>query len=63
MYLYGEGERLSLTCIPRPFPCKMHIEKVSNSPNKQCDIPPEASAVVSIDRTGDMYSGGDMVSL
>jgi hypothetical protein len=27
MHLYGGRERLSLIFIPRPSPCKMHIEK------------------------------------
>jgi hypothetical protein len=26
MHLYGEGERLLLTCIPRPSPYKMCME-------------------------------------
>ena len=63
MHLYGEGGVLSLTCIPRPSPNKMHIEREYNSPNRRSDIAPEGSTVVSMDRKKNMYSGGDTLTL
>ena len=38
VHLYGEGGVLSLTCIPRPSPNKMHIEREYNDPNRRSDI-------------------------
>ena len=63
VHLYGEGGVLSLTCIPRPSPDKLHTEREYNGPDKRPDRAPEGSTVVSIDRKKDMYSGGDMLSL
>ena len=58
----GRGERLSLTCIPRPLPDKIHMERDYNGPDIQPYRALEGSTVVSIDRKEDMYPGGDMLS-
>ena len=63
VHLYGESRVLSLICIPRPSPNKIHTEREYNGPDGQPDRAPEGSTVVSIDRKEDMYSGGDMLSL
>jgi len=34
VHLYWEGERLILTCIPRPSHYEMHIEREYKGPNK-----------------------------
>jgi hypothetical protein len=52
-----------LTCIPRPSPDKMHVERQYNGPNKQPDKNPECSTVGSRDIKENMYSGGGMLTL
>jgi hypothetical protein len=46
-----------------PSPSNISIEKGYNSSNKQCDKPPEGSAVVSIDREENEGSGGGILTL
>jgi hypothetical protein len=63
MYLYGEGESLSLTYFPGPSTSKVRIEIVYNSPNKRWYSPPTDPTVVSIARKGNMESGRGMLAL
>ena len=63
MPLYGDRERLSLTCIPVPSPAKVQMEVEYSGHNKQNNRPPEASAVFCIARKVNMRAGGDMLTL
>jgi hypothetical protein len=61
--LYGEGERLSLTCIPGPSPSKMRIYIAFNSHTKQYEGPINSSVAVRVSRRAHKRSGGDILTL
>jgi hypothetical protein len=56
-------ERWSLTCIPKPSPYEMHLEREYYGPNKGPDGPPRSPAVVGIDRKEHMHSERDILTL
>jgi hypothetical protein len=57
MYLYGEGERLSLTCIPRQPPYNMCMGRGYNSLNKRANRSLEVPAALGIARKENIDSG------
>ena len=57
IYLYGEVERLSLTCISRQPPYNMCMGRGYNNPNKRANRPPEVPTALSIARKENMDSG------
>ena len=58
-----EGERLSLTWISRPSPCKMCMKRGYNSHNKRSGRPPEVPVVVRIAIKENMLSGEGLLTL
>jgi hypothetical protein len=57
------GERLLLTCTPRPSPYQMPMEIGHNRLNKRPDRPLKVPAVIGRDIREHMYPGEGMLTL